>query len=389
MARWLVDAPVTSPAPRLSLAQTSRLVARALGMSVPDLAASFRPAVWADLPALLALRTRVLGGDITWDDQAYLAWRYRLGRPQAGGGECWVLVRQGELLGMVGTQDLVLRCDGQTCPALSLMDIMIQPELDSVGLGVWMNLAIQERTTATLAIGANANSIGMISRLFDTLPNRRSFVHPVKLGHFLRKRLPVPGLPGVIALGLETMMRLGRALLLAPWLPSSIQVRPWDRLDDALQALNAQLETNDVVHAERTPAQLNWRLLDNPRGSSQVWGAWSKGRLIGYMATQLTPLDDGRQALTIVDLVVPLPSGRPALRALLWTVLEEAWRHQVEYVTMTSYRQDVERELRRAGFRQQAHQFETLSWTCWDEAFKGLVEARPDWTLSEVHTDRV
>jgi hypothetical protein len=84
-----------------------------------------------------------------------------------------------------------------------------------------------------------------------------------------------------------------------------------------------------------------------------------------------------------------LPIGRPALRALLWTALEEAWRHQVEYVTMTSYRQDVERELRRAGFRQQAHQFETLGWTCGDDGFKALVEARADWTLSEVHTDRV
>lgn len=358
-------------------------------MSAEDLSASCRPAVWADLPAILALRTRVIGADIRWDDEAYMAWRYRLGRPQAGGGECWVLVRDGALLGMVGTQDLVLRCDDQSCPALSLMDILIQPELESVGLGVWLNLFIQEQTTATLAIGANANSIGMVSRLFDTLPNRRSFVHPVKLGHFLRKRLPVPGLPHLMAMGLETMMRLGRALLLAPWLPSSIQVRPWARLDDALHELNAQLEANDVVHAERTPAQLNWRLLDNPRGSSQVWGAWSKGRLIGYMATQLTPLDGERQALTIVDLVVPLPSGRPALRALLWTVLEEAWRHQVEYVSMTSYRQDVERELRRAGFRQQAHQFETLGWTCRDEGFKALVEARPDWTLSEVHTDRV
>ncbi|WP_230177662.1 hypothetical protein [Aquabacterium sp. CECT 9606] len=379
----------TRPRPRPSLAQTTRLVSRALGMSAEELTASVRHAVWSDLPAILALRTRVIGTDIDWDDQAYMAWRYRLGRPQAGGGECWVLVRDGALLGMVGTQDLVLQCGGQSCPALSLMDILIQPELESVGLGVWLNLFIQAQTTATLAIGANANSIGMVSRLFDTLPNRRSFVHPVKLGHFLRKRLPVPGLPQLMAMGLETMMRLGRALLLAPWLPSSIQIKPWARLDDALNALNAQLETNEVVHAERTPAQLNWRLLDNPRGASQVWGAWSKGRLVGYMATQLTPLDDGRQALTIVDLVVPLPIGRPALRALLWTALEEAWRHQVEYVTMTSYRQDVERELRRAGFRQQAHQFETLGWTCGDDGFKALVEARADWTLSEVHTDRV
>jgi hypothetical protein len=375
--------------PRPSLAQTTRLVARALGLSAEDLVASFRPAVWADLPAILALRIRVIGDDILWDDQAYMAWRYRLGRSEAGGGECWVLMRDGELLGMVGTQDMLLHGGGQSCPALSLMDILIKPELESVGLGVWLNLFIQEQTSATLAIGANANSIGMVSRLFDALPNRRSYVHPVKFGHFLRKRLAVPGLPKLIAPGLEAMMRLGRALLLAPWWPSAIQVKPLSRLDDALHDLNAQLRNDPVVHAERPPAQLNWRLFDTPRGATQVWGAWSKGRLVGYTATQLTPLGDGRQALTVLDLAVPLPSGRLALRALLWRMLEEAWRQQAEYVSITSYRHDVERELRRAGFRQQPHPFEIVGWTCRDERFKTLVAACPDWTLSEVHTDRL
>ena len=358
-------------------------------MSAEDLSASCRPAVWADLPAILALRTRVIGGDISWDDEAYMAWRYRLGRPQAGGGECWVLVRDGALLGMVGTQDLVLRCDGQSCPALSLMDILIQPELESVGLGVWLNLFIQEQTTATLAIGANANSIGMVGRLFDTLPNRRSFVHPVKLAHFLSKRLAVPGLHHLMAVGLETMMRLGRALLLAPWLPSAIQVKPLTQLDTTLNELNDQLGIDRVVHAERPLAQLNWRLFNNPMGQTEAWGAWSKGRLLGYMATRITPLEDGRQAMTVLDLAVPLPSARLALRALLWRMLEEAWRHQVEYVNITSYRHDVERELRRAGFRQQPHPFEVVGWTCRDEGFKALVETRTNWTLSEIHTDRV
>lgn len=371
------------------MAQTTRLVARALGMSAEDLAASCRPALWADLPAILALRTRVIGASIDWDDEAYMAWRYRLGRPEAGGGECWVLVRDGALLGMVGTQDLVLRCDGQSCPALSLMDILIQPELESVGLGVWLNLFIQAQTTATLAIGANANSIGMVNRLFEPLPNRRSFVHPVKLGHFLSKRLAVPGLPHLIALGLESTMRLGRALLLAPWWPSSIQVKPLSRMDEALTDLNDQLGLDSVVHAERPPAQVNWRVFGNPLGRAEAWGAWSKGRLVGYMATCVTPLEDGRQAMTVLDLAVPLPAGRLVLRSLLWRMLEEAWRHQVEYVGITSYRHDVEHELRRAGFRQQPHPFEIVGWTCHDQGFKTLVEAQPDWTLSELHTDRI
>lgn len=380
-----------SPRPRLSLAQTSRLVARALGMTPAELMDNFRPALLADLPGMLALRQRVLGAKLDWDDPAYLRWRYRLGRPDQGGGDCWLLMRQGEILGMVGTQALGLRNGTRQGQALSLMDIMIQPELEDAGLGTWLNLVLQERADITLAIGANPNSIGMVSRLFDTLPNRRSHVHPIRLGDFLSKRVPVPVLPGLAAWGLESLMRPGRALLLGPG-SQGIDVRPMARFDDAVDALEHRVTADDtLIHCARSAAQLNWRLLDNPRAPCTVWGAWSKGQLQGYMATCLTPLDHGeRQALVIVDaMVLPLPTGRPAWRALLWKVLTQAARANAEYVVITAYRHDLEQELRRVGFRQQPHPYETLSWTCRDEGFKALAATHPDWTLSEIHTDRI
>lgn len=381
----------SSTRPRLSLAQTSRLVARALGLTPAELMAGFRTATLDDLPRMLDLRARVLGQELDWDDQAYLLWRYRLGRAGQGGGDCWVLLRQSELIGMVGTQDMVLRCGAEASPALSLMDIMIQPTLEDAGLGAWLNLVLQERSDTTLAIGANPNSIGMVSRLFDTLPNRRSHIHPIRLGDFLGKRIPVPVLPGLAALLLEPLLRLGRAALLAPG-TQGIQVRRMARFDHTLEALDAQLARSaSLVHCTRTAEQLNWRLLDNPRAPCEVWGAWSQGQLVGYIATRLTPLDDGeRQALVLVDTVVaPLPGGRPALRALLWQALAQASRDGAEYAVMTSYRHDVEQELKRVGFRQQPHPFETMSWICRDEHFKALAANRPDWTLSEIHTDRI
>lgn len=381
----------SSTRPRLSLAQTSRLVARALGLTPAALMAGLRTATLDDLPRMLDLRARVLGPQLDWDDRAYLLWRYRLGRASQGGGDCWVLMRHEELIGMVGTQDMVLRCGGEASPALSLMDIMIQPTLEDAGLGAWLNLVLQERADTTLAIGANPNSIGMVSRLFDALPNRRSHIHPLHLGDFLGKRIPLPVLPDLLALLLDPLLSLGRTLLLAPG-ARGIQVKRMARFDHSVEALEAQLARSDaLVHCTRTPQQLNWRLLDNPCGPCDVWGAWSQGQLVGYIAMRLTPLDDGeRQAMVLVDTVVaPLPGGRPALRALLWKALAQASRAGAEYAVMTSYRHDVEQELTRVGFRQHAHPFETLGWNCRDERFKALAASRPDWTLSELHTDRI
>ena len=383
-------APGASPSrPRPTLAQTTRLVARALGMTPPELSASLRTATLQDLPGMLALRERVLAGSLDWDDRAYLTWRYRLGRTAAhGGGECWLLTREDRILGMVGTQDVLLRCGTRTSPTLSLMDIMIQPDLEGAGLGTWLNLAMQERSDTTLAIGANPHSIGMVSRLFDTLPNRRTFVHPVRLGHFMRTRLPVPALANAIAFSAETLVRLANALLLGPW-SLGLKIRPVSDDLEALAALQSRTSSDTLVQDVRTAAQWRWRLLDNPRARCQLWGAWSGTQLKAAVATSLKPLDGQRQALVVVDSLVSLPHDQRAFRALLWHVLKQAWIAEVDYVVLTTCRRDLERELLRMGFRHQPHPYETLSWTCKDPAFKDLVAQRPDWTLSEFHTDRI
>ena len=91
---------------RPSLEQTTRLVARALGMAPQQLQANLRIATLPDLPAVLNLRSRILANKLDWDDSAYLTWRYRLGANSGGQGDLWVLERQGQLLAVVGTEDL-------------------------------------------------------------------------------------------------------------------------------------------------------------------------------------------------------------------------------------------------------------------------------------------
>src|SRR5690606_31011585 len=84
----------------------ARLVARSLGLDTAALQDGLQPATLADLPQVLALRREHLPLSSAWDDGAYLRWRYRLGRADAGFGELWRVRARGELLAIIGTEAL-------------------------------------------------------------------------------------------------------------------------------------------------------------------------------------------------------------------------------------------------------------------------------------------
>lgn len=376
--------PTAPPIPR---EKTTRLVARALGVTPEALDAGFRPATLADLPALLALRRRVLGDALVWDDERYVRWRYLPLPGERGLATCWVCARGDELLGMIGTEALWLRAGDLRREVHAAMDLMVQPELAGSGLGVWVNQTVCERLGCVLAIGSNPNSKGVLARTFDALPDRRSYTHPLHFAHFMAKRLspgPLAWLASHLADGAMVMLRSVRLWLAAPgvsvvrvthlgpdvadWLPSTAQ--------------------GQRVEVERDTETLTHRLLRNPRSPCTVWLARQGGRLVGLMATRRVPIGGGRHAVQVMDAVLDTPCLRPALRGLLARVTAHAFRGGADYLTWTAYDPALEAELQPLMFRPKSHPFETMAWVCPDEAFRQAVLARPGWTLSDIHTDR-
>lgn len=376
--------PTRTPIPR---EKTTRLVARALDLTPQALDAGFRPATLADLPALLALRRRVLGEALVWDDERYVRWRYLPMPGERGLATCWVCTRGDGLLGMIGTEALWLRAGDLRREVHVAMDLMVQPELAGSGLGVWINQTVCERLGCVLAIGSNPNSKGVLARTFDALPDRRSYTHPLHFAHFMAKRLspgPLAWLASHVADGAMVMLRSVRLWLAAPgvsvvrathlgpevadWLPSTIR--------------------GHRVEVERDVDTLTHRLLRNPRTDCAVWLARRGGRLVGWMATRHVPIGGGRHAVQVMDAVLDDRCLRPALRGLLARVTTHAFRGGADYLTWTAYDPDLEAELQPLMFRPQSHPFETMAWVCPDEAFRQAVLARAGWTLGDIHTDR-
>lgn len=371
----------------LSLDKTARLVSRALGSTPEALSAGLRPARPDELPEVLALRRLVIGDELDWDDEAYLRWRYQFGGQREALAVCWVCTLGDRLLGMIGVEPLRLVAGDQACDAQVTMDIMVRPELDGVGLGVWINQAICQHHGCVVAVGSNAHSRGVIARTFEPLPDRRSHTHPLHFGHFMAKRLSRDWLASLAARMADVSMMLVRVGTL--WLAStSTQAERVHQLGDEVFDLLQRARRPERVEVWRTPERLTRRLLDNPRSPADVWLARRGGRVVGLMAVRRTRLEGGRHALQVMDIVLDPDREEVTLRALLARVAARGFRDGAEYLSVTLYDPDLEARLARLFFRHQPHPFETMAWSCPEGAFREAVMSRSAWSLMDIHTDR-
>ena len=371
----------------LPIEKTARLVARSLGCTPDELAAGLRPARADELPAVLELRRQVIGAELNWDDETYLRWRYQFGPAQEGLATCWVCTHGERLLGMIGVEPVHLQAGDQACDAHVTMDIMVRPEFDGAGLGVWINQAICERLGCVLAVGSNPNSRGVIARTFEPLPDRRSYTHPLHFGHFMAKRLSRAWLAPLASRLASSGMVLFRLVTL--WLASpAIQVSQAAPIGSEVDSLLTRSQRSDRVEVVRSVDRLNHRLLNNPRSPAKVWLARRGGEVVGMMAVRRTQIEGHRHALQIMDLVLDRRCEDAVLRALLARVAAMGFRGGAEYLTVTLYDPELEARFSRLFFRHQPHPYETMAWSCPEGEFKEAVKSRSAWSLMDIHTDR-
>jgi len=367
------------------LGTTTRLVARAAGLTPERLVAAFREATLDDLPQICDLRRRVLGKLLTWDDSAYLKWRYRFGATGPGRGPCFVVVDEGKLLGMVGSEQLTLWCDGERLDVPSLMDIMIEPSLDGTGLGVWLNLMLFDRFPLAIEIGANPNSLGLITRLYHRLPNRKQYVAPLHWRRVLGRRMKSRVLAAT-TLPLDVLYKGWRALRLRGLLKQWTH-RPIERFDASADELFLNRLAPREIAVERSSEYLNWRLFGNPRVRYIVMGVYEGERLIGYWAAHLRKLPNGVRSVDLVDWLIEEAAGIAGLGRLLEHAVRWAESEQADYVSITVLHQISERILGKLGFLRRSHEYNTVGVHCTDKERWPLMLQAGRWYLTECNTD--
>jgi hypothetical protein len=277
----------------------TRLVARSLGMSTQDLLLALAPASLAEFDSVLAFRQQHLHVQAQWDDSAYLRWRYRFGRVDAGIGDLWRLRRGDEIMAIFGLEELTCELDERTHRGARGMDLLVRTDLRETGIGAWLNQAMIERHEFALAMGSNKDSAGIVLRMFKPLSPRLTFTLPLDTHPFIRRRWPdVPLLAATTAGAANIGLALWRA-----WLrrrhPRQLRFVSVRRVtQDAIASVRP---APAAVRITRSAEYLNRRLLDNPRRQYEVRVAYRGSAPAGYVAWARVDDDNGQAELHLAD----------------------------------------------------------------------------------------
>lgn len=326
-----------------SLDITSRLVARALGLAPETLHASLRPATTTDLPAILALRKRT-----RWDDAAYLGWRYGIGCAEHVGATLWLLRDGDRLYGMLGTEPITVRADGERVDGHLVMDLQVDPACEDLGVSTWMNQALFARTRFTLAVGANSHSIGLVKGLFHALPERSPWLLPLDFRSLLAARNS-NALFAKVAGALANMGWPVWRWLLRPRIATGIELRDIPQFTDALLASLQDVPSAKIEIFRSTP-RMDWRLLGNPRARYQIAGAFRGSQCVGFVAMRVVPGPMGRPAMHMIDWLVAGADATAILSTLLAEVIRRAQAANCVSVQTIMLDRDSEGVLAKYGF---------------------------------------
>lgn len=337
--------PLDAPAYRI----TTRILARSLGLTPEQLAASLRPVVAADLPKVLAFRRLHLGARVRWADERYLPWRYDLGESGRGFGELWALWRGDEPLGIVGNERMTLRRGELLTPAQRLQDLLVKPEMGDSGLAVWLNQALFQRAPLTLAVGANEMSAGVVRRLFKPLPPMQQALHPIRWKEFAARSQRVPGWMRPVALlagaGHGALRQAQRAMS-----GSGLRAEPLLRFADDAEPMASPATRRDTVIALRSGTYMNRRALQSTRvhmGGVQL--PCGPG-LTAYIVWRREQVVQGQYDLRVVDWGVP-SGAEPGVWSALWdAAVQEAQREGCTAVRVSAQNAAALPRLRRHGF---------------------------------------
>jgi len=328
-------------------------VSQALGIPAENLDQAFAPAVAADLPGILALRQAVAGQGMWWDDEAFVRWRYLDLRTATDPTPYWIFKKDNEIIGACGLEPVVLVVDGEARPAMRMLDIMVRPDFDGLGLGAFMNMVLFKRFPTTTVTGSNQRSSTLISRMFHHTVDFRFWKAVIECGEIVEQRLKLGVLsPAVAAIG-DLLLAVDR-LIRRRRRRHRLEIRELARFDDQVTELSRRLEIPGRIMVRRSAEYLNWRFVYNPRCRHRLLGGFVGDQFVGYIVTRFNrdrpnprkeaEIVDWLALETIDDDVSPLP-------LLMSAGLDQLVREGAHLVSCAEFDEAVKPALRANGFR--------------------------------------
>lgn len=378
-----------APIHQMKLERVQVVVARLLGLEPASMDECFLPATERDLPQILRLR-QTLVEQSAIRDRDYLQWRYRFspvsGSDSLDQNRIWVFSRGQRVLGMLGVESIRLHVDGRVVPAYKVMDLLVSPDVDRKGLGVWMQLKLQSLGRPVIALGSNPNSVGIISKLFRRLPNQLVYKTVLDSRPYFSARQPYAPVAGLLSrlyyLALSTTLlsrqiahgRPGKTVVIGKFSPQD-------------ERLLGQMNRG-AVHFDRSADYLNWRLLGNPMDRVTITTVNRDKQMTGYFAIALRDSAGRVKNASLLDWGVS--KDRDSEGMLIAALIECQRRLRkagVTSITAFAYNEDSRRLLRKAGFCSRTDDSKTVSLYCADPVLLQTLSESSRWFITGADTD--
>jgi hypothetical protein len=370
-----------------SFERTSGLVARGLGLTPAELLASFREAGPDDIAAIVALRESVSGKQVRWNDTEYLAWRYGLGTSRRAYAKYRILSYKGQAIAGIGAEEFTLRSPAGNIAAACPMDILSLPEYRNLGLGPWLNQALFQKYPLVVALGANSNSIGLVSRLYSLLPGRRDFQFPLNLSTYLKKRVRNPLLYALLSPIAMVTVRTRGAWVTRRFPKHRDRIRHIARFDDSLDAALAKDTRKDEISILRSADYLNWRYCDNPRASYQLLEMRHGSDVDGYVVYRKeSPANDVRH-VDVSDWWLAPSAPADTLSALIGALLADTHAFWPAYVATATLGESLHGQLRKAGFIGRSGEHNATGYHCERQELLAAIQPVGRWKLTDLGDD--
>ncbi|MGQ9424673.1 hypothetical protein ACXYTJ_01850 [Gilvimarinus sp. F26214L] len=375
----------------MMLEKVEPLVARFLAIDSADMPSHFHTANSSHLDQIVRIRQGFVHRTAN-EDRAYLRWRYRFDDDDTGldfnDNRIWVFCKDQEILGFVGVESVRLLVNGGATKAIKVMDLVVRPELDRKGLGVWMNLKLQSMGLPIIALGSNRNSLGIMSKLFQRMPNQSVYKNILNSRRYFSSRIHNPLLAGA----LTSIYDLGYSLVLSGKALASrakVEMAPVRRFSRADDASLAQMQHHGIEF-QRTSDYLNWRFFDNPRDQIEVLGLRREGDLVGYIAVALRESRQHpgmKQAFLLDWQIQPGRAWEAALVAALIACQRRLRKEGFESISAFGYNEGSDRVLRRAGLHLRNDDTKTVSLFVRDPVTLKSLGRYEQWFITGADTD--
>jgi hypothetical protein len=263
---------------QLNYDTVSRLLARALGLTLEELEESLRPAREEDLDGIIALRGQHEKIGHRHDDHAYLTWRYQF-KEKGWKRQIWIFVLRGEVVGTTGIERDYLRYKGVAGDVYKVMDILVREDLMMSGLGVWIALRLRKFFDNTFCIGSTKYSHSIVTKLNKPLPTWQSWRYPIRLQHFRGRRF------GVKPLNLLLRIRdIFKPRGVPPGYQFSIRNAPDAATDELYESM-----TEYSLMPSRNLDKYAWRFGKHPYLNARYFKLKTGGRLMAQAAVTGAP----------------------------------------------------------------------------------------------------